>query len=91
VYKNRPDSAPLLKAEPEFIFRQNNYWGYHGIYKREGMAYTSWEVRIHDKKDMHLGCFRSPHDAANAYNEYVIEHGLKRKLNKIHGNSRKQA
>ena len=36
-----------------------------------------------DKKVIYLGLFKEETDAAKAYNEYVTEHGLKRRLNKI--------
>lgn len=45
-----------------------------------------WEVQLYiDRKHVHIGYFKTEIEAAQAYNDYVIEHELNRPLNRIEG------
>ena len=62
------------------LFR-NNTSGYKGVSKRGDHR---WYARIYtDGKRIHLGYFNNPKDAGVAYDTYIIENGLKHKLNGV--------
>ncbi len=49
----------------------------------------NWTAQIEvDKKSVHLGCFENETDAAKAYDNYVIKHKLKRRLNNANSSPR---
>jgi len=55
--------------------RKNNTSGYIGVYFREDMGKGVWVASAHqDGKQVHLGYWNDPVDAARAYNEFVLEH-----------------
>ncbi len=62
---------------------KSNTSGYTGVYKG---VYEKWSVQINvNKKRIYIGSFDTPHEAAKARNEYIVEHKLLHTLNKIEG------
>ena len=57
---------------------------YNGVTLKKRGLRRSWEVNINiDKKRIYIGMSKNEHEAAQAYNNYVIKHKLNRRLNII--------
>jgi hypothetical protein len=59
---------------------------YYGVYFNKGLAHKKkpWCAQITmNKKQIHIGFFKTEIEAARAYNEFVIKHGLNRPLNNL--------
>lgn len=54
-----------------------------GVYTKRGFSKYTAQI-MHQYKQISLGCFDTEIEAAQAYNNYVIEHNLNRPLNIIY-------
>ena len=63
---------------------ENNSSQFKGVYLPKGK--TKWVARVHHEgKTKHLGCFDCEHEAALAYNQYVMDyHGQYARFNQVY-------
>lgn len=66
------------------LIKSNNKSGYRGVYQKPNKRWAS-QITDNDKQ-MALGTFDTPEEAARAYNNWVIDHGTHHPLNIIPNN-----
>ena len=75
-----PSMPPIVTKERKKVKRKNNQTGYLGVYPRK--TFGKWAAQItHNKKQVYLGVFNSPKDAAVAYDKYVVVNKINSVLN----------
>ena len=67
-----------VQARNTKVLSVNNTSGYKGV----NLHKETWRARITvDYKEIHLGTFSTPEEAAEAYDSYILQHKLEHTLN----------